>query len=523
MNRWIDLLAAFSEIREPYALGHGRRVAVYAEKIAKKMGVSSEPLAKIAILHDIGKIIVPEMILDKPTGLEKEEWNVIREHPVFSEKFISLIPEIAQYAIWARWHHERMDGKGYPDGIPAGELPLEVRILSVSNAFSVLTEKRSYKDAVEEKAAKKQLLSEAGTKWDVDVVKTLVKYIHITRASDDFYKKTFKIEKRLLTPFLKLQAIYRIAEEIKNMVNVDYFIKRVLVIIHDVLKIKGKYFLLVPRGKSLKVVAQVGATDSIIGLVLPPDKGLSNYSYSTKEPVIVNNVLVDDRFYQTPGENVKAEISIPIIFKNEVIGIIDIESIEESAFTKYDKQFIQAVAATIAPALKTAEIMSKLQDIAFYDQLTGAYSFPYFEEHFKQIISLSERENLPVSLCFIDLDYLKIINDTFGHLEGDKILKSLVMVIKDNIRGSDMIARYGGDEFILLITNADKNKAEEILKRIDKEFEIIVTNILNKSDIKYGFSFGIAEYGKDGTTLKQLIKRSDEIMYKFKAAKKIRG
>ena len=521
MREWVKLLSIIPELRHPTLLGHGYRVAEYTKKVAQALDVYSDELYYIAFLHDIGKIIIPEMILSKPKHLEQEEISIIKEHPVYSEKLISKIKHLKSYAQWARWHHEYVNGKGYPDGIPSLSLPLEVRILAVCNAYAALTEQRPYRKAFTSQEAKQELKKQAGTKWDADVVKVATKVLRPIKFNTTSYEDIIKQEKRIYAPILRLQAIYRIGEEIKNLSDVDNFFKRVLFIIKDVLGIKGKYFLLVPDGDTLKVVAQVGANESVVGLRMPKDMGLSTYAFRHTMPVISNDVEKDERFYPTPGEDVKSEIAVPVMMRNTVLGVIDIESVDKDSFTMYDRQFIEAVAGTIAPVLEAAEVMLKLRNLAFMDSLTGAYSYAYLENEFSRLASTADREKSSFSLVFIDLDSLKRVNDTKGHLLGDKLLILLVRVFKQHLRKSDFIVRYGGDEFIVILWGSDKKASVSTIERIKGIFEKeSIEKIGGDSKNPHSFSYGVSVYPKDGKDLEKLIKKADAEMYKFKALRK---
>ncbi|GEM_PF-3396819 len=521
MRKWVELLSILPELRHPNLLGHGYRVAEYTKKVAQAMGVYSDELYYVAFLHDIGKIIIPEMVLTKTRNLETEEIAIMKEHPVYSEKLIGKIDALKSYAQWARWHHEYVNGKGYPDGIPSLSLPLEVRILAVCNAYAALTEDRPYRKAFTSKEAKAELKKSVGSRWDADVVEVACRVLKPIKFDTTDYEDIIKREKRLYAPILRLQAIYRIGEEIKNLSDVENFFRRVLLIIKDVLKIEGKYFLLVPEGNSLKVVAQVGANENVVGLRMPTDKGLSTYAFKHRVPVISNDVSRDLRFYPTPGEDVKSEIAIPVIIRNKVVGVIDIESKEKDSFSMYDRQFIEAVAGTIAPVLQAAEVMLRLKELAFIDSLTGAYTYAYLENEFERLISTADRDRRKFALVFIDLDSLKRVNDTMGHLYGDRLLTLLVEVFKRNLRKSDFIVRYGGDEFIVILWGSDREEAVSTIERIKEIFEKeSLEKIGGETEKPHSFSYGVAIYPEHGKKLTKLIKEADSEMYRFKALRK---
>ena len=175
-EQYINMIAALSsaiEVKDPYTEGHSRRVSEYAVRIAQVMNLPHKRIADLrvaALLHDIGKIGVNDQVLHKHGPLDDEEWKIVRQHPVIGYRIISSlnIAETAKQAILH--HHERFDGKGYPDGKPLSELPLEVAILSIADAFDAMTSDRPYRKAMPKARALDVLRAEAGNQFHSEVV-----------------------------------------------------------------------------------------------------------------------------------------------------------------------------------------------------------------------------------------------------------------------------------------------------------------------------------------------------------------
>jgi response regulator RpfG family c-di-GMP phosphodiesterase len=169
----IDSLVRTLEARDPYTQGHSLRVRKYALHLAKAIELEArqhKQLSLAAKLHDIGKVGIPEGILNKPTALTKEEFLAVCEHPVIGERILS--PIIRSPAILAaiRSHHERVDGKGYPDGLRGAQVPLLARIIAIVDAFDALTSTRAYRGARPTAEALDILRAGAGTQFDSDLV-----------------------------------------------------------------------------------------------------------------------------------------------------------------------------------------------------------------------------------------------------------------------------------------------------------------------------------------------------------------
>ncbi len=173
-------LEAFTETieqKDPYTKGHCSRVRTISLAIAKALNFSEENLNILeggALLHDIGKIGIPEEILNKPSKLTKSEYDLIRQHPVAGERIVTHIDMFQAYRPIIRNHHERMNGKGYPDGLKGDQIPLEVRIVSLADAFDAMTTSRAYRSALPTELAVEELKLFSGTQFDPDLVNLFI-------------------------------------------------------------------------------------------------------------------------------------------------------------------------------------------------------------------------------------------------------------------------------------------------------------------------------------------------------------
>lgn len=147
----VKTLSGAIDAKDTYTNGHSTRVADYSKEIARRAGFSEERQNDIYImglLHDVGKIGVPDAIINKPAKLTDEEYSIIQNHPVMGAKILRNITEFPKLSIGARWHHERYDGKGYPDGISGEDIPIEARIIAVADAYDAMSSRRSYRDVL---------------------------------------------------------------------------------------------------------------------------------------------------------------------------------------------------------------------------------------------------------------------------------------------------------------------------------------------------------------------------------------
>ena len=166
------------ELRDQETAGHTERVTALTLRLAKALGVPEEDLDDLrrgAILHDVGKIAIPDSILLKPGPLTEEEWAVMKLHPVYAYEWLSGIPFLKKALEVPYAHHERWDGSGYPRGLKGLEIPLSARIFAVADVYDALTSDRPYRKAWPKEKALAYIREEAGKQFDPEVVEAFLK------------------------------------------------------------------------------------------------------------------------------------------------------------------------------------------------------------------------------------------------------------------------------------------------------------------------------------------------------------
>lgn len=162
-------LAKTIDAKDAYTRGHSQRVATYSRQIAEKLGWLEDEQRKIyfmGLLHDIGKIGVPEAIINKTTRLTDVEYGQIKQHTVIGSEILELIAEFPELAVGARSHHERYDGKGYPDGFAGSQIPVYARVIAVADAYDAMTSRRSYRDVLPQDVVRGEIAKGRGTQFD---------------------------------------------------------------------------------------------------------------------------------------------------------------------------------------------------------------------------------------------------------------------------------------------------------------------------------------------------------------------
>jgi len=199
------------------------------------------------------------------------------------------------------------------------------------------------------------------------------------------------------------------------------------------------------------------------------------------------------------------------------IGMILIESKMKDAFTSFNFDLLSRLSTSAGTALEKIFMIRKTNALATHDGLTGLFNRSHFQKILTIKIAASKRYNRPISLVLCDIDFFKKLNDNYGHLFGDAVLKGIAAKLDSSVRlGIDAVARYGGEEFVMIIDQSDRNAAKESVDRIRSEIEAMIFKTMDGHEVKTSMSFGIAEYPLHARDAKELINKADEALYAAK-------
>lgn len=176
----VQTLAGTIDAKDTYTNGHSSRVAEYSREIARRYGYNESQLNDIymmGLLHDIGKIGIPDAVINKPSKLTDEEYELIKKHPIMGANILEKIQEKKELALGARWHHEKYGGGGYPDGIKGNEIPEQARIIAVADAYDAMTSYRSYRSPMKQERVREEILKGKGTQFDPEFADIMLEMI----------------------------------------------------------------------------------------------------------------------------------------------------------------------------------------------------------------------------------------------------------------------------------------------------------------------------------------------------------
>ena len=245
-----------------------------------------------------------------------------------------------------------------------------------------------------------------------------------------------------------------------------------------------------------------------------------NYSKFNKVPLLITNTSEDRRFTETDYKNVSSLIVVPIEIENTYWGAIKGYCTDKKEFfDDYDLRLLSILASLIGLILNNAIMFKKVESLAITDGLTGLYTRAYFIERLQEEIERAKTNSIPITVAMIDIDYFKKVNDTYGHLAGDTFLKQVSNILRRRFRAVDVLSRYGGEEFAVLMYHTTINESykilEEVRKMVEEEKFFMPIESYHPIQIKKTISIGIAEL-KEEQNPDEIIKKADDALYMAK-------
>lgn len=328
----------------------------------------------------------------------------------------------------------------------------------------------------------------------------------------DAQKEGEELKERLF----ELYLLYTLSKNLNLSIQLNGLFEKVIKLLKDSLKIEDFCLMLMDEElNKLKVWKANEITyDTIKDITFKMGEGVSGIAAQTGEPILIQDVSKDDRFLYYRGKlpNIGSFMSIPLKSVNDkVIGVLNIHKYTINAFKETDKVFFNAVAENVAHTIERARVYERAQKEAMFDGLTALYTRRYFLENTHRQCSKAERYGEVFSIILLDIDYFKYFNDTYGHLLGDEILKKIAYLLKTNIRQSDIVSRYGGEEFIILLPKTDRDGASSIAEKLRNLVEKDLA--MDSRGEKITITAGVANYPEDGKTVEEIIATADKLLY----------
>ena len=554
----IEALALAIDAKDQTAQSHIRRVQVYATGIARGLGMSETEIQGVktaALLHDIGKLAVPEHILSKPGPLTQEEFQKIRVHPQVGAEIISAVPFPYPVAPLILSHHERWDGKGYPQGLKGEEIPLGARILSVVDYFDALTSDRPYHKAMTHDAAVALLQQEAGRALDATVVQMFVKMMpemavaagtidtasprrlslestsDLGRPAVGFqpersHGKSSTVFEDIALAHREIYALYEIAQTMGTSLGVADTMALISSKLSNLVPFSTcALFLYDEDGERLQCRFATGTEADVIGtMIVRGGQGLTGWVARNRRPLV--NARPSAEFeaagLTTKTTTLKSALVAPLVFNDSFIGTLAVYSTQPDFYTDDHRRLLDRVSEQASAVIHNSIVFEQTQEDSLTDPLTGLPNTRFMFMHLTRELSRAERLKAEVALLVMDLDNFKEINDSHGHHVGDRALREVATVLRGAIRPYDICVRYAGDEFIVVLSGCGADEAERKRVELQQTVDHVLFEARPSRRLPLAISVGAAIYPQDGDSYEALLATADSRMYRDKTRRKQR-
>jgi diguanylate cyclase (GGDEF)-like protein/putative nucleotidyltransferase with HDIG domain len=547
--RTIEALALAIEAKDQTTHDHLERVRVYAVEMARRLNLPPdeiEALRAAALLHDIGKLAVPEHIISKPGRLTPEEFEKMKIHPIVGAEILERVHFPYPVVPIVLSHHERWDGTGYPEGLKGEEIPMGARILSAVDCLDALATDRQYRKALPLDDAMQWVADQAGKQFDPQVVsllKSIYKELEGTvrqqsqtpdrqklstdrkvdrgKAPANGFEKGKVTEPANQAAFLssiaaarqEAQALFELTQDLGNSLSLS----ETLSVLSGRLKRLVPYDAIatyIVRGNELLPEFVNGDNFRLFAsLRIPNGEGLSGWVAQNRKPMLNGNPAMEHGYVPDPTKfsQLRSAISVPLEGLQGVVGVLTLYHSDADHYTADHLRILLAISSKVALSVENALAFQEAESSATTDYLTELPNARSLFIHLDRELARCKRLDTSLTVMVCDLDGFKKINDRFGHLEGNRILRHFSETLQGSCREYDYVARMGGDEFVIVAPGLSSSAADargiclsELAGNAGRE----VCGVEWLS-----LSVGCAIYPQDGVDAEKLLAEADRRMY----------
>ena len=554
----VESLALAIDAKDRYTKEHIQRVKEVAVRIGVKLGLEGDDLRALetgALLHDIGKLAIPEQILSKPGRLTEEEFEKIKSHPDMGARILQPVPFPFPVMPIVRHHHERWDGKGYPSGLQGEMIPIGARILAVADVYDALTSDRSYRRGWSVEKTMEHISASSGSHFDpavVDAFFAIVEdYVRETEESGEGASSRASVVEEINRASLEYMSLYEISQTASVTLELNETLALLASKIRNIFNASACALMLAGKeGESigsnilLRCRCASGAGEAaLLSATVTDDSTYTAQAIRTRQGIFGPYDPADIQLSPADKETAATclpeyqSVMIAPLTKNtddsdeQVTGTINLYHEKADAFEVEDLRILQLIASQVARAIQNAFEFDRTRLSARTDALTGLFNARHLAEFLDAEIARVRSSDKPLTVLVVDLDNFKQVNDRFGHARGNEVLRDLGRVLKTALRNSDLVARYAGDEFVVVLPEVGSQEGQVVAEKLKsvvvrydgrpEEGGALATEDEDPlGGARIGISVGVATFPQDATDAAALIARADRDMYRDKNARK---
>ena len=544
----IESLAMAIDAKDANTHGHIQRVQTLTLGLADYCGVMDENeregLKAASLLHDIGKLAISDYILNKPSTLTKWEKEKMRKHPTIGADILSSVDFPYPVVPYVRYHHEKWDGTGYPDGLKSEDIPMGARILAVADCYDALRSDRPYRPKLSAKVALEHIVTESGKSYDPAVVEQLVEHIDefeaamkdsesrssiaaapaeeiassASRSGGRPAKERRTVFHEIASTHREIQALYEVSKALGKSLKLSDTLSLLAEKIQKLVPYTSCsiYLLEEQEGKLVSYHASGMYADLLRDVELAVGDGITGWVTAHKQFLMNVSPAPDFMDSEVLSTAYRSCLVMPLYLNESIVGVISLYSDQPEDYSQDHLRFMETIADHAANAIRNSIIYEETQEDAYTDELTGLPNLRYFNGFIERELKRSGRAGQPLTLLMMDLEQFKEVNDKFGHKTGNRILIEIAHFLRDQLRDSDTCVRYAGDEFIAVLPRAGRAQAKKAIRRIQEALDANQMMVDEHNAVQVGISIGAASFPEDGRQADLLLVVADQAMYKDK-------
>jgi diguanylate cyclase (GGDEF)-like protein/putative nucleotidyltransferase with HDIG domain len=547
-----EALATAIDAKDQTTHCHVRRVQIYAVGMGELLGVSNEEISALragALLHDVGKLAVPAHIINKPGRLTSAEFDKMKIHTTVGAQLLSRVNFPYPVMPIVRHHHERWDGQGYPDGLKGQQIPLTARVISVVDCFDSIREDRPFRRGMSRDEAIAFLRRGSGNHFDPTIIDLFIDNLaafekQIAEAglmqqtsplgSQDAFalhdidvtqtreRGCYMAYDQIKSAHQEVYALYELAKTFGSSLDVEETLTVLMDKVGHIVPFDTCVIYLYDEMKGYAVAAHVaGANSNVLKTrCVAPGEGVTGFALANRTGMNELHPELDLAGLEIQNDY-RSMATLPLHKDQRLLGALSVYSFELNHYSEDHMRLLETVTKLASDALANAMHHAEAESNALTDPLTGLPNARYLALRFDEEAARARRTGRSFQVVMFDLDDFKIVNDTFGHKVGDKMLREMARIIQGQLREYDFLARYAGDEFVAIVQELVGNQVEELRQRIEHAVSNFSMHIRGNLRARVGISIGTANFGEDAQTFDQLLVAADQAMYRTKSAHKL--
>ena len=546
-----EALATAIDAKDQTTHGHVRRVQIYAAGLGTVPDLSKAEIAALkagALLHDVGNLAVPPHILNKPGRLSPAEFERMKIHTTVCALLSRVdFPYPVTPIVRQSRAVERSRLSGRVDG---QQIPITARIIAVVTA-SILKEDRPFRRGMTRDEAIALLLRGSGTHFDPKLIELFMKHLPDFEAeiaarglpqqqpatnvlepvklvevdmAQTRERGCYMAYDQIKNAHREVYALYEIARTFGSSLDIDDTLTILVDKVGHMVSFDTCVVYLYDEQQGYATAAHVAGKNATLlkSKCVAPGEGVTGFAMANRSTVNQLQPSLDFGLRDSErGIKYRSMASLPLVKDELLLGAVSVYSSDLDQYTDDHMRLLETVTKLASDALANSMHHAEAESNALTDVLTGLPNARYLALRFEEEASRARRTGRSFQVVMLDLDDFKIVNDTFGHKVGDKMLREMARIIKAQLREYDFLARYAGDEFVAVVQELVGSQVEELRTRIENAVSQFSLHVRADRRARVGISIGTATYGSDGETLDQLLIAADQAMYQVKFARKL--